>query len=276
MKMAPDQARVPDYILEQYALGELPTREMEELDRRLKTDLELAERLEALHESNEEILHDHPPESFAAAVARRLEPARAAESRGLLRRSSLSRWGLLAPALAAAAVLVIIWIGPQEPPIPGGNGTVPSGTVRVKGLQPQMRIYRQLAGGVEQLAADAEVGNHDVLQISYIAAGRPYGTIVSIDGRGAVTLHFPDSIGAATDLDPEGEIPLPHAYEIDDAPDFERFFLVMADTPIAVSEILRAAEKLARSGERAREQMLDLPEGFEQSSVIVRKREISL
>jgi hypothetical protein len=276
MKMATDEARVPDYILEQYALGELPAREMEELGRRLKTDVELAARLKQLHESSEAILREHPPERFAAAVARRCTPASGSQPGRNGRRRHLPRWFLLAPAVAAAAALLIILIVPHSPSPPGLSGTSPSGTVRPKGLQLQMRIYRQSPGGVERLSAGAEVCNHDVLQISYIAATRPYGTIVSIDGRGAVTLHFPDSVSGATDLDQDGEIPLPHAYEIDDAPDFERFFMVTASTPVAVAEVMRAARNLARSRERAREQMLDLPEGFEQTSIIVRKREISL
>lgn len=67
--------------------------------------------------------------------------------------------------------------------------------------------------------------------MSYVAAGRAHGVIVSIDGRGQVTLHFPADAGAPTALESGRAVPLSHSYELDDAPLFERFMFVTAEAP---------------------------------------------
>ena len=94
--------------------------------------------------------------------------------------------------------------------------------------------------------------------------------IVSVDGRGGVTLHWPPAPGAPTDL-PKGENPLPSAYTLDDAPTFERFFLVTTGkAPTDVDTVVHAAEALAASGE-ADDGDLAVPRSYTQSSFVVRK-----
>ena len=51
--------------------------------------------------------------------------------------------------------------------------------------------------------------------------------LVSIDGRGVATLHFPDDVDP-TALAHGGAMALDHSYELDDAPGFERFLRVTA------------------------------------------------
>jgi len=75
--------------------------------------------------------------------------------------------------------------------------------------------------------------------------GKRFGIIASIDARGRVTLHLPESPGPAVALDRDGERALPHAYELDDSPGFERFFFVTSDAPFATPEI---AESLKSGG----------------------------
>ncbi|HEY0840889.1 MAG TPA: ActD-like protein, partial [Vulgatibacter sp.] len=97
-----------------------------------------------------------------------------------------------------------------------------------------------------------------------------FGVIVSLDGAGAVTLHLPASGNASAALDAQGATPLPQAYELDDAPSFERFVLVASDSPFEVDTVLQAARTLV-SGADAATSPLALPEGLEQTSVVVRK-----
>ena len=248
--MASKVDRVPDYILERYAAEELPQPETETLGRRLEREPRLAERLAELHASNEEILHRYPAGAFMASI----EPPK---------RSLWVQPRFLAPALAAAAVMMIIWAGPQILP-----GPVP--TERVKGLQPQLRIYRQAAQGADNLEAGALAGQHDLLQISYIAAGAAHGVILSVDGRGVVTLHFPDTVDGTTELDQGGETAISFAYELDDAPDYECFFLVTSESPLAVEEILEAAQRF-----EVDEQVLTVPSNCEQHGIAINKRETS-
>ena len=110
-----------------------------------------------------------------------------------------------------------------------------------------------------------------MLRLGYVAAGRRFGVILSIDGRGAVTLHFPSSPTGATALAGPGESLLPDAFELDDAPEFERFFLITADSPPAVDGVLAAARSLGASSHGAGVGLLELPPGLDQTSFLLRK-----
>jgi len=143
---------------------------------------------------------------------------------------------------------------------------------RLKGLKPHLEVYRQSGSRAEALAAGGTVHPGDVLQIGYIAAAQPYGLILSIDGRGTVTLHFPASASAPSRLAGDGPVLLDYAYKLDDAPQFERFFLVTAQRAIPVEAVLQAARELAAQPERARTASLALPRGLEQWSLLLIKK----
>jgi len=262
---------VSDYVLEKYALGELPPERLAELAQRIKTEPDLAARLDALTSSNREILRKYPPAWFAAEVA--------AKTGGAAKRAparSISPWraSLFALVPVASAAVLALWVlrpaDDASRPIPGLEEL--SGT-RIKGLQPSLSVYRKIHEEAERLDSTSVVQQGDVLQVSYVAAGQGHGVIVSVDGRGSITLHFPAD-GASTELRPEGETPIAHAYEIDDAPEFERFFLVTASSPIDVAAVIQAAESLARNPELARARPLALPDSLEQCAVLVQKKEV--
>jgi len=80
----------------------------------------------------------------------------------------------------------------------------------------------------------------DTLQIRYLAAGKRFGVIASIDARGQITFHLPEAPGLAVALDRDGERALPHAYELDDSPGFERFLFVTSDAAFATAEVVQA------------------------------------
>jgi hypothetical protein len=195
----------------------------------------------------------------------RLEKERQAPARSADRRWSLPR---LAPAagfavllLAAGAVLVSVapWRERTE-------------LTRLKGARPHLVIYRKTAEGAEALAAESGIRAGDVLQIGYVAAARKHGVIFSIDGRGALTLHFPASPDSPSSLEPQGETMLEYAYQLDDAPGFERFFLVTSDRALSVAEVLEAGRRLASDPRQARRANLGLPAGLEQWSVLLAKK----
>jgi len=96
--------------------------------------------------------------------------------------------------------------------------------------------------------------------------------IASLDGAGVVTLHFPaaeDAPPAATALGAESAA-LPHAYALDDAPRFERFFFITADEPIDLPQSLAALRALAHREDSA-DASLELPAGQNQWSLRLRK-----
>ena len=252
--------RVPDILVEQLLLGELP----EAQARQLRADLRIRARMAELEASNREILERYPPEVMVKRIGWLLEK-QAAPARSASRRWSLPRLapaaGLAVLLLAAGAVLVTMapWRDSGE-------------LTRLKGARAHLVIYRKTAGGAEALAAGSGIRAGDVLQIGYVAAARKYGVIFSIDGRGLLTLHYPASPQSSSQLSDQGETLLDYAYQLDDAPGFERFFLVTAERAPSVEEVLAAGRRLASDPRQARQASLGLPSALEQWSMLLAKK----
>ncbi len=202
-----------------------------------------------------------------AALAERVQ-ARAADSSSSLVRIA----GLMAP-LAAAALFLSVWqwrSPPIEQPLAENKGA--SSTERAKGLTPQIRVYRKRVAESVRLQQGEQARAGDLLQVGYVAAGRRHGVLLSLDGRGAVTLHVPENEASSTELSPDsGEHLLGSAYELDAAPEFERFVLVLSSDPIPVALVVQSAERLGQDPRRARADPLNLPAGLEQVSLLLRK-----
>lgn len=259
-------ARIPDVLLERYRLGELSREERDRLERQLMDDHASRERLSELEHSDLEIRRQHPPDGLAAQVRARLS-ARAAS-----RRQSRhgQRWAWPAALAAAAAVLIAVThlSGPARFPGP----SAPQAGNRVKGLRPSLVLYRRTSQGSQPLEDGAPARAGDVVRLGYRAAGRGYGTVLSIDGRGVVTRHLPEAGNEAVPLKAGETVLLDHAYELDDAPRVERFYLVAAEAPFELEPVLRAARRAAASGGQT-PLALELPDGFEQSTFSLEKEE---
>ncbi len=241
----------PDWMLERFEAGDLDPAEARRLEAALATQPELQARLEALRADSRAILAAHPPEQVARVVARRLA-AQAPPPR--------PAWRLaLVPALAVAAALVVAWA------FAGGAGGAPGGPdeLRLKGDGPSLALFRLGDAGPERLGDGAPVHPHDVVQVAFELAGLRWLVVVSVDGGGNATLHYP--LPADPPAGPQLKV-LPRSFELDDAPGYERFFLVASDRPLAAGEVLAAARALAQQP-GARTAALEVPPGAVQRSV---------
>ena len=247
--MKREEERVSDLSLEQYRLGELAPAAAAALAERLGRDPALVARLEHLATSDAEILGAHPPAEMAASIRGRLAAAER-EAERPTRRLRPVRFASLALPAAAALLLTLSLLVVRARLLPDGDG------VRLKGAATALSAWRKVGDGAERLVEGAAARAGDVVQLSYVAAGARYGVILSIDGRGVVTFHLPEGWegGAARSpaLDAGGEITLASAYELDDAPSFERFFLVYGEVPFDVSAAADAARRLAARPVQAR------------------------
>jgi hypothetical protein len=252
--MAPPD-RLPEWILERFACGDLPEHLRADVQRRLDADPAAARQLEELRASDGEIRARLPPFSQIEERARRA---------GGTERSGGWRWSLIIPVFAAAAVAVVS-LRPANIDTPAG---AEAESTRIKGSD-RLTIYRQTGRGAEPLRDGADARAREILQIGYAASANRYGVIVSVDGRGTVTLHHPDSPAGSTQLGASGA--LPSGYQLDDAPGFERFILVTSSVPVPIERVLQAARALASAPGHGREGPLDLPSEFAQSSLVVRK-----
>lgn len=270
--------KIPPWLLERMAQGELDSAEVADLRARLAAEgRSLDEELEGLRQSDRQILDRLPRDSMGAAIRRR-----AAKDAQVGPRSRLS---MLFPPLALAGALGLVILVARGL---GDNGSGPAPgrasddeVTIIKGdlpRSPQLLVYRQRpdrasATASELLSDGASGARSDLLQLAYSKAPEGlYGVLISIDGAGKVTQHLPEE-GArqAAVLTSLRELRLPSAYELDDAPDFERFVLITASRPFAITVALDAAKALARRGDAARTQPLPLGPGFRQTSLLLNK-----
>jgi hypothetical protein len=235
--------RTPDLFVEQALLGE---REASPAD---------AARVVELTHSNADILKRYPPRVVAMRV------------RG--HRQKVARSWAFGGSLVVAAAALTLGVLPapvSNPPVePVEDG------VRYKGLEPTLQIHRVTDAGAQELAPEASAHEGDRLQLSYIAGEDRFGVVLSVDGRGAVTVHMPLSGNQAVELSKEGTTILGSSYALDDAPAYERFFLVTSKEPFALSTVTAAANQLANGG-HADQALLPLPSNLRQAPFLLLKR----
>ena len=221
-----DKRPISDYQLERYLLREGTDEELADLDRRVADDPELAQRLAALERSNEELHQRYPPEWMRGQIELKLKraPGRRVQRTG----SGYRRWAVPAVALILAVVAVPTLFDRETPEVP---------ETRSKGgeQEPRLLIFRKLAGGVERLQDGALAKSGDLVQLAYRSGGLPYGAILSVDGRGTVTQHLPATGAEAVPLAEQDTLGV--AYELDDAPRWERFYLVAADRRFGLAAV---------------------------------------
>ena len=244
---------IPDFYLEQYVLGELKGDKKKLID----DSPALQERADQLRKSNEDILNRYPPAQFSASFQ--------SHSEKKTRKPVILEFVIKArvPLIAAACLALFFATLPIMVNRSQDTVGITDEMTRIKGMEPTIHIYRENNGESELLSDQAVVYERDRLQISYIASGKKYGTIFSIDGRGTVTLHYPEAESLAPILDSEGEIPLPYSYELDDAPQYEEFIFLTTDSEFSVSELLEIV--------RSSPTKLNLPNIFDKTTVYLRK-----
>jgi hypothetical protein len=264
-----------EYYLERYVLGELPDETAEEIRRQVLVYPEIDAILKEIESSNRDILELYPVDSVKADLITRMNEAQRKPASFSLRR-------ILYFSSALATVLVFfLLILPAikektgtEPFLIGPEQTVIKGIAAIDLSKTQLLIFRKINNEVEMIKDREHALAGDLLQLGYVAAEESYGMIFSIDGRGSVTLHFPAEIGGSTALEKHKESLLANAIELDDAPDFERFFFVTSIYDIDIGSVLKNAESLAKVPGRVPQTDLDLPDGLKQYSILILKGEV--
>ena len=258
-------AQVPDVHLERYRLNELPQEEADRLAEQIAQDGQLRDRLEALDRSDADIRRTGAVDRLADSLAHR---ARAATRPP---RRPAAYWAVPAVAAAIAAIVAVARSPASRPAGTTAVTTNAPSEDRVKGLRPSLAVYRQTASGSETLADGAVARPGDVVRVGYHPAGRPYGVIFSVDGRGTITMHLPPAGDRAVPLAREATALLDQAYQLDDAPRWERFYFVTGGNAFAAGPVLEAARRAA-SDPGVAAAVLALPQGLEHSTFLLEKR----
>ena len=222
---------IPDWKLERYLTGDLPEGEMREIRELEKTDEMLAHRVKLLREDNAAILRKMPFER----LAEKMESCESGEER----EGDVVRFGFVKFAAAAALVLAVVSVAlfSQREVVPaqstdGGAQAMDvamadaqdDGT-RIKGLDARMEVWKKTGDSAVQMSNLGEAREGDEIQLRYAVPEKCYGMLFSMDGNGTVTMHMADGSQAVV-LEPGKMTTLPFAYKLDNAPKFEKFFLL--------------------------------------------------
>jgi hypothetical protein len=262
---------ISEYYLERYALGELPDEEAEEIGRLAAADPELQTALENIESSNREILALYPPRMVKASLSTQIAE---------MPKKSFPMKPVLAISSVTAVLLTLFLVLPLLKEKPGivypdaeQDVTLIKGIPKVDLSVTQLLVYRKIQDKVEILSDGDQARAGDLLQLAYVSVEESHGMILSIDGRGLITLHFPESKGESTKLDLNKQLLLPNAMELDDAPGFERFLFLTSGSPIDVDAVLKELEGMAKNPEQIRQTGLDLPGNLKQYSILILKGE---
>ncbi len=239
---------ISDFTLERYRLGELPEAERALIEHLSASDQSLAARLQQLQHEDASILTNHPPAVMGASILRRFE-AKSSPSRRVASYAAPMLFAVAATALVVSGA-VYLRASPQDD------------AIRLKGAGPALRLFRLGVNGPERLSDGATVQPHNMVQVAFDTAGATHLVVVSVDGNANVTLHWPLDGNTAV---PKGLRAIPESFELDAAPEFERFFLVTSNEPLVPSRVVAAA-KLAGAAAP-----LDLPTSHTQRSILLRK-----
>jgi hypothetical protein len=248
-----------DALLERFVLGELDAERSEQLRRLAATDEGLRARIIALGASDAAILNLYPVETMAQAIRNRSAsgekpktfastPAAGQDRMTRLREFFAPGRVRIAGPLFALLICGVFLLARQDRNIPGASSmgdsntqvspAAPDGGVRLKGTESGLAIFRKTTAGSELLPPRSAARPGDTLQVFYHSRQAVYGIVFSVDGTGAITLHYPEADGPAPALQIGDMLPLPHAFRLDKAPRYERFYLITSPRPFGSEGLL--------------------------------------
>lgn len=214
--------QISDFKLERYLLGELPEVEMAALRKREAEDELFAARVKMMREEGERFLAENP----FSALEDKLENDQRSVERSL--------WLRVAAVLVVAfGIFSVVVLNRQTDIVNDASATsgmdvamadVDNGT-RIKGMTAGLEVWKKMGDSAVQMVNLGEAREGDEIQLRYRVPQKCFGMLFSMDGNGTVTMHMGEG-NRAVELEPGKMTTLPFAYKLDNAPKFEKFFLL--------------------------------------------------
>ena len=138
----------------------------------------------------------------------------------------------------------------DAPPLPFRSpGMYPSAIVTsvFESRVTPLRLFKKSDSVPVGLESGDTVLEGDEVQIQYHTS-QLYGVILSVDGRGVVSQHYPDEGDVSTRI-AVGIHLLPFAFMLDDAPGYEVFFFITSDSPLDLQRIHEKTQQLKSADE---------------------------
>ena len=224
--------KISDFKLERYLLGELPEKEMRDFQERELSDEIFAARVREMREQGKRFVAENPFEALEAKMDAADEAADDNVISGL--------WLKVAAALVIAlGVFSMVVLNRNVETYSGESATmevamanVDDGT-RIKGMSASLEVWKKTGDSAVQMVNLGDASEGDEIQLRYRVPQKCFGMLFSMDGNGTVTMHMGDG-NNAIELEPGKMTTLPFAYKLDNAPKFEKFFLLTSQNSFAI------------------------------------------
>ena len=216
---------ISDLKLEQWLLGELSKEEASHIEAAIEQDPQLQSRIDAMKSQTQELFQQYPPDRFQKDVKQKLHLWNTQEQYDISKQRPRWDWGTLTGVLVFALSLFVVV------PFLGGDGSSPKKedpfedlTVRTKGETQHLMAHLVGAEVQKQLLDGDSVKAGDRIQLSINKARGLSFVVFSIDGHGTMSVHYPRE--STSKIEESDFFSLPTSYRLDDAPDFENFYLI--------------------------------------------------
>ena len=227
--------KISDFKLERYLLGELPESEMAALQKHEAEDEIFAARVAEMRLQGKRFVAENP----FAALEERIEAAGGVENRAVAPRNTL--WLKVAAALVIAlgifsAVVLnrnVDTFDSQNASMEVAMADMDNGT-RIKGMQASLEVWKKTGDSAVQMVNLGNASEGDEIQLRYRVPQKCFGMLFSMDGNGTITMHMGEG-NKAIELEPGKMTTLPFAYKLDNAPKFEKFFLLTSQNSFAIN-----------------------------------------
>ena len=221
--------KISDFKLERYLLGELPEKEMRDLQERELSDEIFAARVREMRLQGKRFVAENP---FEALEAKMDAADEAAHDEGNV---ISGMWLKVAAALVIALGVFSMVILNRDVSTYDSNATsmevamadADNGT-RIKGMQASLEVWKKTGDSAVQMVNLGNAYEGDEIQLRYRVPQKCFGMLISMDGNGTITMHMGEG-NSAIELEPGKMTTLPFAYKLDNAPKFEKFFLLTSE-----------------------------------------------
>lgn len=226
--------KISDFKLERYLLGELPEKEMRELQERELSDEIFAARVAEMRLQGKRFLAENPFVALEAKMA-------AAEQSANDEHNVVSvMWLKVAAALVIAlGVFSMVLLNrnvetfdSKDAAMQVAMADVDDGT-RIKGMQVSLEVWKKTGDSAVQMVNLGDAHEGDEIQLRYRVPQKCFGMLFSMDGNGTITMHMGEG-NKAIELEPGKMTTLPFAYKLDNAPKFEKFFLLTSQNSFEI------------------------------------------
>ena len=224
--------KISDFKLERYLLGELPEKEMRDFQERELSDEIFAARVREMREQGKRFVAENPFEALEA----KMDAADEAADDNVISGMWLKVAAALVIALGVFSMVVLnrnveTYFG-ESATMEVAMANVDDGT-RIKGMSASLEVWKKTGDSAVQMVNLGDASEGDEIQLRYRVPQKCFGMLFSMDGNGTVTMHMGDG-NNAIELEPGKMTTLPFAYKLDNAPKFEKFFLLTSQNSFAI------------------------------------------